>query len=199
MKCNYGIARYPVPKLKNSMSSIGGLAAGLVAYYGFDESDANGMVLDRSGNGHRLYLRNGARIANSEIRVPDIADAGPNGSDELLVRALSLNSGSDYLEMPAAVSLQLQSEMKIEGWIRPENIVAASQGIFTKGIGNSPILGSDWQNRLQLNRSGVQYLKRPRKDHAAQIKLQARDNCIRTDKWQHFAAIVSVRDDLMGI
>jgi hypothetical protein len=84
-------------EIENSMSSIGGLAPGLVADYDFDELDANELVPDRSVNGHRLYLRNGARIANPEIRVPSIADTGPNGSDGLFVRALSLNGGGDYL------------------------------------------------------------------------------------------------------
>lgn len=73
----------------------------MLAYYDFDELDANVMVPDRSGNGHRLYLRKGARIANSEIRVPSIADLGRNGSDELFVRELSLNGHGDYLYVPA--------------------------------------------------------------------------------------------------
>jgi len=186
-------------EIDNSMSSIGGLGPGLVAYYDFDELDASGMVPDRSGNGHRLYLRNGARIANPEIRVPPIADAGPNGSGGIFVRALSLNGGGDYLEVPVAVSLHLQGEMTIEAWIRPENIVAASQGIFIEGIGTGPILGSDWQNRLQLNRSGALHLISTPKDHTAQLKLQTCDNSIRTGQWQHFAVVVSGRDDLMAI
>jgi len=136
---------------------------------------------------------------NPEIRVPPIADAGPNGSGGIFVRALSLNGGGDYLEVPAAVSLHLQGEMTIEGWIRPENIVAASQGIFIEGIGTGPILGSDWQNRLQLNRSGALHLISTPKDHTAQLKLQTCDNSIRTGQWQHFAVVVSGRDDLMAI
>ena len=39
-------------EIENSISSIGGLAAGSVAYYDFDEIDTNGMVPDCSGNGH---------------------------------------------------------------------------------------------------------------------------------------------------
>ena len=186
-------------EIENSMSSIGGLVPGLVAYYDFDELDANGLVPDRSVNGHRLYLRNGARIANPEIRVPSIADTGPNGSDGLFVRALSLNGGGDYLEVPAAFSLHLQGEMTIEGWIRPENIVAASQGIFYRGHRHWPYI------RL---RSAKSFTVEPQWSPSSDIdperpcsatQTKTRDNSIRTGQWQHFAAVVSGRDDLMAI
>jgi len=40
------------------------------------------MVPDRSGNGHRPYLRNGARIADEEMMVPLSAKSGYGADGE---------------------------------------------------------------------------------------------------------------------
>ena len=53
--------------------TLTGIESGLVAYYDFEELDPFGMIPDRSSNGHRPYLRNGARIADEEMMVPPFA------------------------------------------------------------------------------------------------------------------------------
>ena len=40
------------------------------------------MVPDRSGNGHRPYFRNGARIADEEMMVPPSAKSGYGADDK---------------------------------------------------------------------------------------------------------------------
>ena len=58
---------------QNMKQTLRGIESGLVAYYDFEELDPFGMIPDRSSNGHRPYLRNGARIADEEMMVPPSA------------------------------------------------------------------------------------------------------------------------------
>ena len=61
---------------QNMKQTLTGIESGLVAYYDFEELDPFGMIPDRSSNGHRPYLRNGARIADEEMMVPLSAKSG---------------------------------------------------------------------------------------------------------------------------
>lgn len=77
MRCNWGngaLSRVEVEQ--NMKQTLTGIGSGLVGYCDFEELDAYGMIPDRSGNGHRPYLRNGARIADEEMMVPPSAKSG---------------------------------------------------------------------------------------------------------------------------
>ena len=185
---------------QNMNHTLSGKEAGLVAYYDFDELDSYGMVPDRSGNGHSLSLRNGAKIANDELKVPPSAVAS-NGVDsglparDLLVRSLILDGQGDYLEIPTAANMPIGDQLTLEAWIRPESFGKPWQGIFFKG--GAPFAKRDYS--LWIQGEGQLHMTSTPQGHSERFTLDTHGQILHSGEWEHLAAVIDAPSNSMSI
>lgn len=189
---------------QNMNRTLTGMETGLVAYYDFDELDAYGMVPDRSGNGHRLYLRNGARIVAAETAIPlfarsDTATLQGAMPRDLFVRSLSLDGQGDYLEIPTATAMAIANQLTVEAWIRPESFNKPWQAVFFKGgIPHSkPFPHLDYS--LWIQGQGQLHLASAPQGHSQRLALDTHGQILHLGEWQHLAAVIDAVDNRMSI
>jgi PKD repeat protein len=89
---------------------------GLVAAYGFDESNGT-TVTDASGQGNHGTISGASRITTGRFG-----------------NALSFNGTSDWVTVNSSPSFDMTSSMTIEAWVYPTSTAAASQTLVTKEV-----------------------------------------------------------------
>ena len=109
---------------------------------------------------------------------------------DLFLRSLSLDSHGDYLEIPNVAQLHFGGAMTIEGWLRPEGLVAARQGIFFKGAAPHLEPFPNLEYSLWLRNGGHLQLASTPQGHSGKLALETSIPAIRVGQWQHFAAVI---------
>ncbi len=171
-------------------------ATGLVAYYKFDQGDADGtntgvdLLTDHSGNDNSGDLTNFGLSSTASNWVTSEAVVYDAASNQALIgagNALDFDGTDDHVAVSHAASLDFSTAMTIEAWVRP-TATGAYQGIVCRGSSTNS------ENVFILETSNTNQYR----FYIYQTDLTVVDvinpSTFTTSAWAHVAAVVDGTD-----